>query len=138
MFIWQFAKIDRSDLQNAKLKIVQLVIAKSAKLRVLLVALELLCYRRERLGTIRESLIRIHNEQGGHALMTKIKVIKKGEAKPAPAAPPVKQVSKKAAAREMVSTVSNWVSDFKKRKHDDETKLTLDAFFTPNPATSRP
>ena len=69
--------------------------------------------------------------------MTKIKVIKKGEAKPASAAPPVKKVSKKAAAREMVSTVSNWVSDFKQRKHD-ETKLTLDTFFTPNPATSRP
>ena len=137
MFNWQFAKIDRLALQNAKLKIVPLVIAKSSKLRVLLVALELLCYRREQFRAVRESLTRIHNEQGGHAVMTKIKVIKKGEAKPAQAAPPVKQVSKKAAAREMVSTVSNWVSELKQRKHD-ETKITLDAFFAPNPATSRP
>jgi hypothetical protein len=69
--------------------------------------------------------------------MPKIKVIKKGEAKPAPAVPPVKEVSKKAAAREMVSTVSNWVSDFKQRKHE-ETKLTLEGFFAPRPAASRP
>ena len=41
-----------------------------------------------------------------------------------------------AAAREMVSTVSDWVSDFKQRKHD-ETKMTLDSFFAPVPATGR-
>ena len=69
--------------------------------------------------------------------MNKIKVIKKGDAKPAQEAAPVKVVSKKAAAREMVSTVSNWVSDFKQRKHD-ETKSTLENFFTPAPAPSRP
>jgi hypothetical protein len=69
--------------------------------------------------------------------MNKIKVIKKGEAKPAAAAPPVKEVSKKAAAREMVSTVSNWVTDLKQRKQD-EAKMTLDSFFAPTPATSRP
>jgi hypothetical protein len=100
-------------------------------------ALELLGYPAEQLGTLRESYIRIHNEQGGHALMTKIKVIKKGEAKPAAAAPPAKQVSKKAAAREVVSTVSNWVSDLRQRKQD-ETKLSLESFFGPSPATSRP
>jgi len=137
MLDWQFAKIDRSDLQNAKLKIIPLVIAKSEKTRVLLVALELLGYLAEDFRTFRESLIRIHKEQGGHALMTKVKVIKKGKAKPALEPAPVKKVSKKAAAREMVSTVSNWVSDFKQRKHE-ETKLTLETFFTPNPATSRP
>jgi hypothetical protein len=69
--------------------------------------------------------------------MSKIKVIKKGDAKPAPEPAPVKPVSKKAAAREMVSTVSDWVSDLKRRKQD-ETKMTLEAFFTPSPATSRP
>jgi hypothetical protein len=68
--------------------------------------------------------------------MKRIKVIKKGEAKPAPESAPVKEVSKKAAAREMVSTVSDWVSDFKQRKHD-ETKMTLDSFFAPVPATGR-
>jgi hypothetical protein len=137
VFNWQFAKIDRSNLQNAKLKIVRLVIAKSSESRVLLMALELLGYLAEQLGTFRESLIRIHNEQGGQALMTKVKVIKKGEAKPALEPAPVKKVSKKAAAREMVSTVSNWVSDFKQRKQE-ETKLSLETFFTPNPATSQP
>src|ERR1051325_8365655 len=104
MFNWRFAKMDHSDLQNAKLKIVPLVIAKSAKSRVLLVAPELLCNFAEQLGTLRESLIRTYNEQGGQAIMTKVKVIKKGEEKPALEPPPVKQVSKKAAAREMVST----------------------------------
>ena len=113
------------------------MIAKSEKLRVLLVALELLRYFAEQLGTLRESLISINNEQGGQAIMTKVKVIKKGEAKPALEPAPAKQVSKKAAAREMVSTVSNWVSDFKQRKQE-ETKLSLESFFTPNPATSRP
>ncbi|HEY2866802.1 MAG TPA: hypothetical protein VGJ02_06900 [Pyrinomonadaceae bacterium] len=93
--------------------------------------------RAEQIRTIGEFIEHIHTEQGGAALMPKIKVIKKGEAKPAPAVAPVKEVSKKAAAREMVSTVSNWVSDFKQRKHD-ETKLTLEGFFTPNPAVSRP
>jgi hypothetical protein len=69
--------------------------------------------------------------------MTKIKVIKKGEAKPASEAAPVKQVSKKAAAREMVSTVSNWVTDFKQKKQK-ETKSNFESFFAPEPAASRP
>ena len=65
------------------------------------------------------------------------KVIKKGEVKadPKPAAPAV--ASKKAAAREMVSTVASWVSDFQQRKRQ-ETAATIEGFFSPNPAPSRP
>jgi hypothetical protein len=64
----------------------------------------------------------------------KIKVIKKYEAvrstvrkarKPAPAA----------AAREMVSTVSEWVSDLRDRKRD-ETKLAIDSLFSHRPRPS--
>jgi len=69
--------------------------------------------------------------------MPKVKVIKKGEISAAPAKQEPKPTCKKAAAREMVSTVTSWVSDFQKRKRT-ENSLTLDGFFTPNPATSRP
>jgi hypothetical protein len=67
----------------------------------------------------------------------KVKVIKKGETKVAskpvqPATP-----SKKAAAREMVSTVASWVSDFQQRKRQ-ETAASIESFFSTNPATSRP
>lgn len=65
----------------------------------------------------------------------KIKVIKKGELKAAvkpekPAA--VENKSTKTAAREMVSTVTNWVNDFQQRKRD-ETRQAIDAFFSPQP-----
>jgi len=69
--------------------------------------------------------------------MPKVKVIKKGEMHAAPAKQEPKPTSKKAAAREMVSTVTSWVSDFQQRKRS-EGAIALDAFFTPNPATSRP
>jgi len=65
----------------------------------------------------------------------KIKVIKKGEAvKPEPAAKPVK-ASKKAQAREMVSTVTNWVSDFQMRKRE-ETKIAFEQLFSSGPRPS--
>ena len=67
----------------------------------------------------------------------KVKVIKKGEVKAAPPKTEPKVVSKKVAAREMVSTVSSWVTDFQQRKRV-ETATTLQNFFSPNPATSRP
>jgi hypothetical protein len=62
----------------------------------------------------------------------KIKVIKKNTVKT-----PVKTVktSKRAAAREMVSTVTNWVSDFQVRK-SNETKTAIEKFFSPNPQPS--
>lgn len=64
----------------------------------------------------------------------KIKVIKRTEVS-APAAK-VKPASaeKRHAAREMVSTVKNWVSDFQSRKRD-ETKLAFEKFLI-KPQTS--
>lgn len=55
----------------------------------------------------------------------KIKVIKRGEAvQPAVKVKPVRD-QKRHAAREMVSTVKNWVSDFQTRKRD-ETKAAFE------------
>ena len=65
----------------------------------------------------------------------KIKVIKKGELKAAeksvkPAV--VEKASTKTAAREMVSTVTNWVNDFQQRKRD-ETRQAIETFFSQQP-----
>ena len=65
----------------------------------------------------------------------KIKVIKKGELKAVvkaekPAAH--EKNSAKTAAREMVSTVTTWVSDFQQRKRD-ETRQAIETFFSPQP-----
>lgn len=65
----------------------------------------------------------------------KIKVIKKKEIKAAETPKTVKKVTKQAAAREMVSTVSNWVSDFQSRKRV-ETKQAIEKFFSNQPQTS--
>jgi len=37
----------------------------------------------------------------------------------------------------MVSTVASWVTDFQQRKRQ-ETAATIENFFAPKPATSRP
>ena len=62
----------------------------------------------------------------------KVKVIKKDDIKA-----PVKTVKtpKRAAAREMVSTVTTWVSDFQTRKRD-ETKVAIEKFFSTQPQPS--
>ncbi len=68
----------------------------------------------------------------------KIKIIKKGEVKVAEHAvekPIVIEKKSKQAAREMVSTVSNWVSEFQQRRRD-ETKQAIEKFFTPQPQTN--
>ena len=59
----------------------------------------------------------------------KIKVIKKGTK---PAAQPVEAEKKstKQAAREMVSTVTSWVSDFQQRRRV-ETQQAIEKLFTP-------
>ena len=69
--------------------------------------------------------------------MPKVKVIKKGEMKAAPPKTEPVVLTKKQAAREMVSTVASWVSDLQQRK-SAETAATLESFFSPTPATSRP
>ena len=64
----------------------------------------------------------------------KIKVIKKGETKVVEA--PIKiEIKKNQAAREMVSTVTNWVSDFQQRRRD-ETKQAIEKFFSNRPQTN--
>ena len=65
----------------------------------------------------------------------KIKVIKKGEAKEVVEAPVKIEIKKNQAAREMVSTVTNWVSDFQQRRRD-ETKQAIENFFTNQPQTN--
>ena len=64
----------------------------------------------------------------------KIKVIKKVEARTA--LPKVKAVkSSRKAAREMVSTVTEWVSELKQRKSVD-TKAAFERLFAANPQPS--
>lgn len=67
----------------------------------------------------------------------KIKVIKKDAIKAVEAAPALTEnkVNQAAAAREMVSTVSNWVSDFQQKRRD-ETKHALELLFAVSPQTS--
>ncbi len=64
----------------------------------------------------------------------KIKVIKKGEIKVAEK-PVVVEKKSNQAAREMVSTVSNWVNEFQQRRRE-ETKQAIEKFFTPQPQTN--
>jgi hypothetical protein len=69
----------------------------------------------------------------------KIKVIKKSEFKTAGKSAKSGVVEKhttQAAAREMVSTVTTWVSDFQQRRRD-ETRQAIEKFFTPQTQTSR-
>lgn len=65
----------------------------------------------------------------------KIKIIKKGESKRVEIPVIVKKIEKTAAAREMVSTVSDWVSDFQKRKKE-ETAEAFKQLFAARPQTS--
>jgi len=65
----------------------------------------------------------------------KIKVIKKSELKSAVKSEKlavVENKSTKTAAREMVSTVTHWVSDFQQRKRD-ETRQAIETFFSTQP-----
>ena len=62
----------------------------------------------------------------------KIKVIKKGEIKNTEVPAPVEKKSKQESARQMVSTVTHWVSDFQTRKRE-ETKVAIEQFFSPRP-----
>lgn len=63
----------------------------------------------------------------------KVKVIKKSEIKSQRKASP--RSSKRASARDMVSNVKDWVSDFQTRKRD-ETKIAIDKFFNQQPRPS--
>lgn len=65
----------------------------------------------------------------------KIKVIRKTEIKAAESLIEASKTSKQASAREMVSTVSTWVSDFQNRKRK-ETKDAIETFLTNRPQTN--
>lgn len=67
---------------------------------------------------------------------TKIKIIKKGAIKVSKQTAVIEKKSKQAAAREMVSTVSNWVSDFQQRRRL-ETKQAFENLFNQSPKTSQ-
>jgi len=65
----------------------------------------------------------------------KVKVINKGEAKPAVKPVLSESRSKRQAAREMVSNVTGWVSDLQTRKRE-ETRLAFEQLFKANPTPS--
>jgi len=62
----------------------------------------------------------------------KIKVIKRGEIRESTPDKRNEQRTKRAAARGMVSTVSNWVSDFQAKKSDGA-KIAFENLFTQTP-----
>ncbi len=65
----------------------------------------------------------------------KVKVIKRGQViKSSPLAADESKVKRK-AAREMVSTVSNWVSDLQSRK-GEEAKMAFEKLFAVRPQTN--
>ncbi len=59
----------------------------------------------------------------------KIKVIKKGEQPKAEESLPIDKKSTQESAREMVSTVTNWVNDFQQRRRED-TKQAIEKLFS--------
>ena len=65
----------------------------------------------------------------------KIKVIKKSEVKAVEAPVVEEKVTKQQAAREMVSTVSNWVNEFQQRRRF-ETKQAIEKFLINKPQTN--
>lgn len=65
----------------------------------------------------------------------KIKVIKKSTLTNAEKPVKEEKVSPQASARDMVSNVTNWVSDFQQRRRD-ETKQAIEKFFSQTPQTS--
>lgn len=65
----------------------------------------------------------------------KVKVIKKGAVKIVEAPVIVESKSTQASAREMVSTVTNWVSDFQHRRRE-ETRQALETLFQNSPQTT--
>jgi hypothetical protein len=66
---------------------------------------------------------------------SKIKVIKKGKLQTNRKPVVTARSSKKESAREMVSTVTTWVSELKHRKRD-ETRQAIEKFFNQQPQTT--
>lgn len=70
-------------------------------------------------------------KEGIMKVNTKVKVIKKGAVKVSKQTEVIERKSKQAAAREMVSTVSNWVSDFQQRRREETKQAFKNLFKTP-------
>lgn len=66
---------------------------------------------------------------------SKIKVIKKGTPKPAVEKKKDPSRTKREAAREIVSTVTNWVSDFQQQKRQ-QTQLAIEQLFGQQPRSN--
>lgn len=64
----------------------------------------------------------------------KVKIVKKDSVK-VEKVKPVEAKSTRQAAREMVSTMSEWVTEFKSRK-GEETKAAIERFMPSQPQTS--
>lgn len=62
---------------------------------------------------------------------SKIKVVKRSEVKTEVKAKKIAKVSPRVAAREMVSTVTEWVADLKERK-TEETKYAIETLLSAN------
>ena len=62
---------------------------------------------------------------------SRIKVVKRSDVKAIVRKKKGRKASPRAAAREMVSTVTDWVSDLKQRK-TEETKIAFETLFAAN------
>jgi hypothetical protein len=62
---------------------------------------------------------------------SKIKVVKRSEVKPTEKLNKGKMENPRVSAREMVSTVTDWVADFKERK-TEETKIAIETLLSAN------
>ncbi len=62
---------------------------------------------------------------------SKIKVVKRSEINPDAKSKKLRTVSPRAGAREIVSTVTEWVTDLKQRK-TEETKIAIETLLSAN------
>lgn len=65
----------------------------------------------------------------------KVRVIKKGSIKNETTSATSEKKATQASAREMVSTVTNWISDIQQKRRE-ETKQALETLFKNNPHAS--
>jgi len=66
---------------------------------------------------------------------SRIKIVKRGEVRPKVKVSKKRTSSPRVAAREMVSTVTDWVTDLKQRK-TEETKIAFESLFAGNQQAS--
>ena len=115
-----------------------LQIAKIIQTNVLLMASKL---HNKKTSTKAQNFLHFSNgliHKGKIGIMTakaKIKVIKKNEIKSVETSPKIEKKSKQEAAREMVSTVTNWVNEFQHRKRE-ETKKAFENFLSSKTQTN--